>query len=81
MKEIFRVLFSLWHFGGLVCPPYCTLFLLAVLCIVVRLTLADSNTVLLAYYESLRFCMTQPVLTGVENVLTGVLSRWPRMGG
>jgi hypothetical protein len=30
------------------------LFWLAVLCIVVRLTLADSNTVLLACYESLR---------------------------
>jgi hypothetical protein len=28
-----------------------------------RLTLADSNTVLLAYYESLRLGMMRPVLT------------------
>jgi hypothetical protein len=48
------------------------LFRLAVLCIVVRLTLADSNTVLLAYYEPLRRGMMRPVLTGVETVLTGV---------
>jgi hypothetical protein len=32
-----------------------------------RLTLADSNTVLLAYYESLRLGMMRPVLTGVDN--------------
>jgi hypothetical protein len=53
-------------------PNAWALFWLAVLCVVVRLTLADSNTVLLVYYESLRLGMMRPVLTGVETVLTGV---------
>jgi hypothetical protein len=53
-------------------PNDWALFWLAILCIVVRLTLADSNSVLLAYFESLRLGMMCPVLTGVENVLTGV---------
>jgi hypothetical protein len=36
------------------------------------LTLADSNNVPLAFYESLRFRMMRPTLTGVGIVLAGV---------
>jgi hypothetical protein len=36
------------------------------------LTLADSNNVLRAFYESLRLGMMRPALTGVDIVLAGV---------
>jgi hypothetical protein len=36
------------------------------------LTLADSNNALLAFYESPRFRMMRPTLTGVGIVLAGV---------
>jgi hypothetical protein len=43
------------------------LFCLAVLCIVVRLTFADSNAVLLASFESQRLGMLRPVFSAVDN--------------
>jgi hypothetical protein len=46
------------------------LFCSAVLCIVVRLTLGDSNTVLLTYYEALRLGNMRPVVTGEDNLIS-----------
>jgi hypothetical protein len=37
------------------------------------LSLADSNNVLLAFYESLRFRMMRPTLTGVGIVLADIV--------